>query len=155
MNLKDDEIIAPTHSHLFAAVGAALNAKEEVTTDFEHLLKQFEKKIELQQEVDRLEPLFKNDQEYKSFVKDHNRHVVKRGDLTTYKGNCYLGIDAGSTTTKVALAGEDGELLYSSITIITEVRFTLLWKHFMKSTNRCQRLLRSYLPVPLDMENIL
>ena len=42
LNLKDDEIIAPTHSHLFAAVGAALNAKEEVTTDFEHLLKQFE-----------------------------------------------------------------------------------------------------------------
>ena len=113
LNLKDDEIIAPTHSHLFAAVGAALNAKEEVTTDFEHLLKQFEKKIELQQEVDRLEPLFKSEQEYKSFVKDHNRHVVKRGDLSTYKGNCYLGIDAGSTTTKVALAGEDGELLYS------------------------------------------
>ena len=77
------------------------------------LLKQFEKKIELQQEVDRLEPLFKSEQEYKSFVKDHNRHVVKRGDLSTYKGNCYLGIDAGSTTTKVALAGEDGELLYS------------------------------------------
>ena len=113
LNLKDDEIIAPTHSHLFAAVGAALNAKEEVTTDFEHLLKQFEKKIELQQEVDRLEPLFKSEQEYKNFVKDHNRHVVKRGDLATYKGNCYLGIDAGSTTTKVALAGEDGELLYS------------------------------------------
>ena len=65
LNLKDDEIIAPTHSHLFAAVGAALNAKEEVTTDFEHLLKQFEKKIELQQEVDRLEPLFKSEQEYK------------------------------------------------------------------------------------------
>lgn len=39
-------------------------------------LKQFEKKIELQQEVDRLEPLFKSEQEYKSFVKDHNRHVV-------------------------------------------------------------------------------
>mgnify|MGYP003177612971 FL=1 len=113
LNLKDDEIIAPTHSHLFAAVGAALNAKEEVTTDFEHLLKQFEKKIELQQEVDRLDPLFKSEQEYKNFVKDHNRHVVKRGDLATYKGNCYLGIDAGSTTTKVALAGEDGELLYS------------------------------------------
>ena len=84
LNLKDDEIIAPTHSHLFAAVGAALNAKEEVTTDFEHLLKQFEKKIELQQEVDRLEPLFKSEQEYKNFVKDHNRHVVK-----TWR-SCYI-----------------------------------------------------------------
>lgn len=113
LELKDDEIIAPTHSHLFAAVGAALNAKEDVTTDFEHLLKQFEKKIELQQEVDRLEPLFASEQEYNNFVKEHNRHVVKRGDLASYSGNCYLGIDAGSTTTKVALAGEDGELLYS------------------------------------------
>ncbi len=113
LHLKDEEVIAPTHSHLFAAVGAALNAKEDVTTDFEHLLKQFEKKIELQQEVDRLEPLFASERDYKDFLKEHNRHVVKRGDLSTYKGNCYLGIDAGSTTTKVALAGEDGELLYS------------------------------------------
>lgn len=113
LDLKDEEIIAPTHSHLFAAVGAALNAKEDISTDFEHLLKQFEKKIQLQQEVDRLEPLFGSEQEYRNFVKEHNRHVVKRGDLATYHGNCYLGIDAGSTTTKVALAGEDGELLYS------------------------------------------
>lgn len=113
LHLKDEEVIAPTHSHLFAAVGAALNAKDDMTTDFEHLLKQFEKKIELQQEVDRLEPLFASERDYKDFLKEHNRHVVKRGDLSTYKGNCYLGIDAGSTTTKVALAGEDGELLYS------------------------------------------
>ena len=37
----------------------------------------------------------------------------KKGDLSSYKGNCYLGIDAGSTTTKTALVGEDGTLLYS------------------------------------------
>lgn len=113
LDLKDEEIIAPTHSHLFAAVGAALNAKEDTVTNFEKLLKHFDNKIQLQQEVDRLEPLFANKQEYQSFIKEHNRHIVKRGDLSTYQGNCYLGIDAGSTTTKVALAGEDGELLYS------------------------------------------
>lgn len=113
LNLKDEEIIAPTHSHLFAAVGAALNAKEEVTTNFEDLLAHFKNTIQLQQEVDRLDPLFTTEQEYKSFMKDHNRHIVKRGNLSTYSGNCYLGIDAGSTTTKVALAGDDGELLYS------------------------------------------
>lgn len=113
LNLKDEAIIAPTHSHLFAAVGAALNAKEDTVTNFEDLLKHFDNKIQLQQEVDRLEPLFANKQEYQNFIKEHNRHVVKRGDLSTYEGNCYLGIDAGSTTTKVALAGEDGELLYS------------------------------------------
>ena len=42
-----------------------------------------------------------------------NQHKVQTGDLATYKGNCYLGIDAGSTTTKTALVGEDGSLLYS------------------------------------------
>ncbi len=42
----------------------------------------------------------------------HNGHSVKNGDLASYEGNCYLGIDAGSTTTKVALVGEDGSLLY-------------------------------------------
>ena len=40
------------------------------------------------------------------------QHCVRTGDLSTYKGNCFLGIDAGSTTTKVALVGEDGSLLY-------------------------------------------
>ena len=37
---------------------------------------------------------------------------MRSGDLSSYKGNCYLGIDAGSTTTKAALVGEDGTLLY-------------------------------------------
>ena len=43
----------------------------------------------------------------------HNGACVKKGDISTYSGNCYLGIDAGSTTTKVALVAEDGTLLYS------------------------------------------
>ena len=34
-------------------------------------------------------------------------------DLATYQGKAFLGIDAGSTTTKAALVGEDGTLLYS------------------------------------------
>ena len=40
----------------------------------------------------------------------HDGHNVKTADLSTYEGNCYLGIDAGSTTTKIALVGEDGSL---------------------------------------------
>ena len=47
------------------------------------------------------------------FAKRQSSYNVKTGDLATYKGNCYLGIDAGSTTTKTALVGEDGTLLYS------------------------------------------
>ncbi|MDD4371015.1 MAG: acyl-CoA dehydratase activase-related protein [Anaerostipes sp.] len=113
LELEDEAVIAPTHSHLFAAVGAALNSKDSVTTNFEDLLKHFNEKIILSQEIDRLEPLFESEQEYESFLKAHNRHVVTRGDISTYHGDCFLGIDAGSTTTKVALVGTKGELLYS------------------------------------------
>ena len=64
-------------------------------------------------EVARLDPLFKDQAEYDTFRARHDGHNVKTGDLSTYEGNCYLGIDAGSTTTKIALVGEDGSLLYS------------------------------------------
>ena len=60
-----------------------------------------------------MEPLFKDKSEYNNFLKEHSVHSVAKGDLSTYEGNVFLGIDAGSTTTKVALVGEDGSLLYS------------------------------------------
>ena len=59
-----------------------------------------------------MEPLFTDEADYEEFKTRHASHDVKKGDLSTYEGNCYLGIDAGSTTTKVALVGEDGSLLY-------------------------------------------
>ena len=64
-------------------------------------------------EVERMEPLFKDQAEYDAFLDRHSNNHVTTGDIASYKGDCYLGIDAGSTTTKVALVGEDGSLLYS------------------------------------------
>ncbi len=68
--------------------------------------------IALDFEVKRMEPLFCGQEDYDRFVDRHNRHSVRKSPLSSYEGNCYLGIDAGSTTTKVALVGEDGSLLY-------------------------------------------
>ena len=112
LNLKGDAIIDPGHSHLFAAVGAALNSSEETTRTLEELSSALSADLTIKMESERLEPLFKSDEEYEQFKESHNRHAVTRGDLKTYKGKCFLGIDAGSTTTKVALVGENGELLY-------------------------------------------
>ena len=64
-------------------------------------------------EVDRMEPLFSSEADYKDFAERHAKHQVPVKDLDTYTGKAFLGIDAGSTTTKAALVGEDGTLLYS------------------------------------------
>ena len=69
--------------------------------------------IKLDFEVERMEPLFATEEDYEAFNKRQSAYQVKKGDLSQSHGNCYLGIDAGSTTTKTALVGEDGTLLYS------------------------------------------
>ena len=70
-------------------------------------------KIKMEFEVDRMEPLFASEADYKEFEQRHAKHQVPIKDLSTYQGKAFLGIDAGSTTTKAALVGEDGTLLYS------------------------------------------
>ena len=114
LHLTDDEIIVPEEVHLFVAKGAALDSigTEAITPD------QLANKIEiLKNSHDNtskpLEPLFKNEEDYKEFKERHDRDTVTKKDLSTYEGNCYLGIDAGSTTTKLVLIDDEGNLLYS------------------------------------------
>lgn len=113
LKLTDEYIIAPENSHLFAASGAAMNAAGEKPTTLKKLFDLLSSEIHLQFEVERMEPLFKDQAEYDEFLKKHSEHDVIKGDLANYEGDVFLGIDAGSTTTKVALVGSDGELLYS------------------------------------------
>ena len=113
LNLDDEHIIQPENSHLFAAIGSALNAKEEVFFTLSQMVDKLSSAIKMDFEVERMEPLFASEEEYEEFRERHDSHCVKTAPLEDYVGNCYLGIDAGSTTTKVALVGEDGSLLYS------------------------------------------
>ncbi len=113
LNLSGDQIIAPDHSHLFAAVGAAMNSKDTPVVTLDSLISDLSGGIRMDFEIKRMEPLFEDQAAYDAFVARHDRYKVRRGDLASYEGKCFLGIDAGSTTTKVALIGEDGSLLYS------------------------------------------
>ena len=113
MKLDEEHTIIPENSHLFAAIGSALNAKEDNSISLTEMKDRLRNSIKLDFEVERMEPLFASQEEYDAFAKRQSSYKVKTGDLATYKGNCYLGIDAGSTTTKTALVGEDGTLLYS------------------------------------------
>ena len=113
LKLDDEHAITPQNSHLFAAIGSALNSNMEAITTTDALITKLSKKIKLEFEVARLEPLFASQEDYDSFHERQSQYNVMTDDLSTYEGNCFLGIDAGSTTTKAALVGEDGSLLYS------------------------------------------
>ncbi len=113
LKLDGEHIIDTDNSHLFAAIGSALNAKAEVTYSMEEMVNKLSSDIKMEFEVERMEPLFADQSAYNEFTARHSRHHVGASPLSEYKGNAFLGIDAGSTTTKIALVGEDGSLLYS------------------------------------------
>ena len=112
LHLTGDQIIAPEHSHLFAALGAAMNSADDTTVELDALIDRLENGVRMATEIKRMDPLFADQAEYDEFLARHSVHCVKKAPLADYKGDCYLGIDAGSTTTKAALVGRDGSLLY-------------------------------------------
>ncbi|MDY5985720.1 MAG: acyl-CoA dehydratase activase-related protein [Lachnoclostridium sp.] len=113
LKLDEEHTIAPKHSHLFAAIGSALNSKKDLEISIREMQNRLAGKIQLEFEVDRMQPLFATEADYKTFIDRHAKHQVPIKDLASYHGKAFLGIDAGSTTTKAALVGEDGTLLYS------------------------------------------
>ena len=114
LDLKENEIIVPENAHLLVACGAALSSLEENPINSEILKEKIENLRRSTDDTSHpLKPLFKNDEEYNLFKERHEKAKVPRKDLTTYSGDCFLGIDAGSTTTKMVLIDRDGNLLYS------------------------------------------
>ena len=113
LKLDEEHTIETDNSHLFAAIGSALNAKEDVSYTMDEMVSKLSHKIVMDAEVSRLDPLFNSEIEYKAFRKRQDQYKVKTRKLDDYKGKAFLGIDAGSTTTKCALISEDGDLLYS------------------------------------------
>lgn len=115
LHLKDEDIIFPENSQLFVAMGACLYAKEEneykSLNDFISIL---ENNMDSGSELtNTLDSLFHNEKELEEFRKRHYRNKTKKRDLKTYQGDVYLGIDVGSTTSKVILTDDQGAILYS------------------------------------------
>ena len=117
LELDDEHIVVPDNAHLFVASGCAIAGAASETTRAELLgdvLDRLKSLGDIQgSEVVRLPPLFASEDEYAQFKSRHDGERVRRGELMDYEGTAYLGIDAGSTTFKAALIGEDGALLWS------------------------------------------
>ena len=114
LKLKDDEIIIPEEAHLLVAKGAALDSVNTTPITVEKLKSKIEVlKVSHDDTTNPLKPLFSIDADYQEFKERHDKEKVEKGDLKTYSGDCFVGIDAGSTTTKLVLIDRDGKLLYS------------------------------------------
>jgi predicted CoA-substrate-specific enzyme activase len=113
LSLTDEQVIFPENSQLFVATGAALASKKCGIVSFRMLRERLPViNTATVNEVERLRPLFNDEIELAEFRKRHSKSKVERKELADHTGACYLGIDAGSTTTKLALIDENGALLY-------------------------------------------
>ncbi len=113
LHLTEQTTVDPEKSHLFAAMGAALETGKTPSVRLDDLITRLEHGVQATFEMPRLPALFDSREEYFAFCDRHRRAVVPRQELRDYHGDCFLGIDAGSTTTKLALIGSDGQLLYT------------------------------------------
>ena len=113
LDMKPEDVIFPPDANLFVATGAAL-ADNRSTISVSALKEKIASLGSVTvHEVERLAPLFSSEEEKQAFLDRHSKNVIPTADLSQHKGKCYLGIDAGSTTTKACLINENAEILYS------------------------------------------
>ena len=114
LELTPEEVIAPENAQVYVAIGAALGSFEEKPQSFQSLMARIRQVDDSSlPKTDRIDRLFTSREELEAFRARHAQACVPFGDLSTYAGPCYIGLDAGSTTIKAVVIGETGEILYS------------------------------------------
>lgn len=114
LELKPEEVIFPEDSKYFVAIGAAMLAESRSHISLEEIFRRINEADQSQlSETKHIEPLFINKESYNAFINRHNQHKIRRKDIKRAKEETFLGIDAGSTTTKATLIDSDKNLLYS------------------------------------------
>ncbi|MBB5182412.1 acyl-CoA dehydratase activase-related protein [Catenisphaera adipataccumulans] len=112
LKLEDEQINCPDTAIHYVALGTALCADQEFTR--ESIEGTLEELVNTPVEMSESKPLFETKADYDAFVARHQSHDAKYADLKSYTGKAYLGVDSGSTTTKLALIAENGDILYDS-----------------------------------------
>ena len=114
LNLTEETAVFPEYALYSVAMGAAMYAEKSKALSLDELIDKLENSAKNETVAsDRLSPLFENETEYFEFVERHSKANVENRSIAEYVGNAWLGIDCGSTTTKLVLIGEDNSILYS------------------------------------------
>lgn len=114
LDIAPENIVFPENPQLFVAMGAAFYSEDAEATTLEQLIKRLTTAEEGHlSPSERLTPLFKDEEDLAEFRARHSQALVDEKDLQEHHGAAFLGIDAGSTTTKVTLIDDSGRLMYS------------------------------------------
>ena len=114
LELDEQHACFPEYGRFAVALGAAMYAeKNGLETDCDALIARFDGCKNVGAGRGNLKPLFENEAQHAEFAARHGKNDVPRGEISAYTGEAYLGIDCGSTTTKLVLLGRDDEILYS------------------------------------------
>lgn len=113
LKLKDNDVVSPENAQVFVAIGSAIYSKEDNKKyEYEELLNIIKENHNEISTMNIIDPLFNSEEEYNEFKERHQKAEVKVSDISNYAGEVYIGIDAGSTTTKVVLMDKDDNILY-------------------------------------------
>lgn len=110
---EENNFYIPDDAQIYVAKGAAILSKDENPISYKSLIKSLEedKKVDMEM-TKKMDRLFEDEKEYQEFKKRHETNLVKYRNIEDYEGEIYLGIDAGSTTSKIVLISEDNEILH-------------------------------------------
>lgn len=138
LKLTKDTAIFPDYGLYAVAMGAAMTAKQTEPISFDHLIDQIENSTKSESgSTDRLPPLFNSEADYKEFCQRHEKATVPYKNIDTYNGKAWLGIDCGSTTTKLVLISEDKSILYSYYSSNKGNPVTLVLEQLLEIYRRC------------------
>lgn len=113
LKLKDNDVVSPENAQVFVAIGSAIYSKEDNKKyEYEELLNIIKENHNEISTMNIIDPLFNSEEEYNEFKERHKKAKVKVSDINNYTGDAYVGIDAGSTTTKVVLIDKEDNILY-------------------------------------------
>ena len=113
LKLKDNDVVSPENAQVFVAIGSAIYSKEDNKKyEYDELLNIIKENHNEILTMNIIDPLFNSEEEYNEFKERHQKSKVKVSDINNYVGDAYVGIDAGSTTTKVVLIDKEDNILY-------------------------------------------
>lgn len=113
LKLKDNDVVSPENAQVFVAIGSAIYSKENNKKyEYDELLNIIKENHNEISTMNVIDPLFNSEEEYNEFKERHKKAKVKVSDINNYTGDAYVGIDAGSTTTKVVLIDKEDNILY-------------------------------------------